>query len=247
MKHVLRALAFWIVVSGMSSVHAAQPYVFSTQDGKTQITIDTRSAPDLQNWSETQLAPVLAAWYPQIEVLLASEGFVAPRRVSIILRPQPGVAETSGTEVSGNSEWFQKQLGGEATGAMVHEMVHVIQQYGDSERNPFPGWLTEGIADYIRFFKFEPDYHGADDVWLKKQDFAKIRFDGAYRQSANFLNWVSEKYDRDIVPTLNALARRQRYSDAIWKERTGKTLSELGQQWKAEKAPGAPSAAVSRR
>ena len=238
MKPVLRIVAFWIVASSISSVHAAQPYDFSTQDGKTRITIDTTAAPDLKDWSETKLAPVLATWYPRIEALLASAGFVAPRKVSITLRPQPGVAATSGTEVSGNSEWFKKQLGGEAIGAMVHEMVHVIQQYGDSERDPFPGWLTEGIADYIRFFKFEPGYHGADDVWLKKQDLTKIRSDGGYRQSANFLNWVSEKYDRNIVPTLNALARQRRYSEAIWKQRTGKTVEELGQEWKAEKAPG---------
>ena len=114
-------------------------------------------------------------------------------------------------------------------------MVHVVQQYGDQEPDAVPGWLTEGIADYIRFFKFEPDYHGADDIWLRKQDYAKIRFDGAYRQSANFLNWVSEKYDPKIVPTLNALARQKKYSAAIWKQRTGKTVEELGEEWKAAK------------
>ena len=36
---------------------------------------------------------------------------------------------------------------------MVHETVHCVQQY--RTRNN-AHWLVEGIADYIRFFKYEP-------------------------------------------------------------------------------------------
>jgi hypothetical protein len=237
MRPLLRIAIALLTATGVAPAHAEQPYSITTSDGKTRISIDMTAAPDLKDWSEQKLAPVLAQWYPRIESMLASKGFVAPRSISITLRPQPGVAETSGAEVSGNSEWFKKQLDGEATGAMVHELVHVVQQYGDEEPESVPGWLTEGIADYIRFFKFEPNYHGADDIWLRKQDYAKIRFDGAYRQSANFLNWVSEKYDPTIVPTLNMLARQKKYSAAIWKRRTGKTVDELGEEWKAAKRP----------
>lgn len=212
------------------------PFVFKTTDGKTSITIDTSAAPELKEWAEAKLAPVLAQWYPRIDTLLASDGFVAPARVTVTLRPQPGVAETMGSDVSGNSTWFQTQLNGEAVGAMVHELVHVVQQYGDRQPETFPGWLTEGIADYVRFFKYEPDYHGADDVWLGKHDFSKIRFDGAYRQTANFLDWVTRKYDPQIVMELNAAARRGTYSENIWKEKSGKTLAELGKEWREEKA-----------
>jgi len=236
MRLILRVAALLVAASGLAPAQAEQPYTFVTQDGKTRITLDTAAAPDLTDWANTKLAPVLAAWYPRIETMLASEGFVAPRSVSIILRPQPGVAGASGNEVSGNSDWFRKQVDGEATGAMVHELVHVVQQYGDDQGGAAPGWLTEGIADYIRFFRFEPEYHGADDVWLKKQDFAKIRADGAYRQSANFLSWAREKYDPQIVPTLNTLARQHRYNEGVWKQRTGKTFTELAAEWKADKA-----------
>jgi hypothetical protein len=203
-------------------------------DGKVSIAIDTSAAPELKTWAETTLAPVLTQWYPRIEGMLVSEGFVAPTEVSIVLKPGSGVAEAAGNQISGNSVWFRSQLKGEAVGAMVHELVHVVQQYGD---HAFPGWLTEGIADYVRFFQFEPGYHGADDLWLKRQDFAKVRFDGAYRQSANFLDWVTRKYDPQIVVKLNALARRGAYREDIWQQVSGKTLEELGKEWKQEKAP----------
>jgi hypothetical protein len=211
------------------------PLVVETPDGNTTLAIDTAAAPELEEWARTRLAPVLAQWYPKLGALLPSEGYVAPNYVHIVFRPQPGVAETAGTEISGNSQWFRNQLNGEAVGAMVHELVHVVQRYGERDPEPTPGWLTEGIADYIRFFKFEPDYHGADDVWLKKQDSAKLRYDGSYRQSANFLDWVSRKYDSDIVAKLNAAARNGTYDEELWSANTGKTSAELGEEWKHEK------------
>ena len=42
---------------------------------------------------------------------------------------------------------------------MVHETTHVVQAY---RRGARPGWLVEGISDYIRFFKFEPGKLGSD-------------------------------------------------------------------------------------
>jgi len=230
-------LALSLNMTGVSVVEtkAAAAFVIATADGKASISIDTAAAPDLREWARTKLAPTLALWYPRIDELLDSDGFVAPIHVNMTFRPQPGVAETLGTEVSGNSDWFRKQLDGEAVGAMVHELVHVVQQYGDREPETFPGWLTEGIADYVRFFVFEPNYHGADDIWLAKQDLSKVRFDGAYRQTANFLDWVTRKYDPRIVEKLNAAARRGDYNEAIWKEWTGKSVGELGEEWKTEK------------
>ena len=40
----------------------------------------------------------------------------------------------------------------------MHELVHVVQQY---RRRP-PGWLVEGIPDYIRWYLYEPQSRGAE-------------------------------------------------------------------------------------
>ena len=71
---------------------------------------------------------------------------------------------------------------------------------------------------------------------MKKQKFEGVRYDKSYRQSANFLNWVSQKYDKDIVARLNAAARVGKYGDEIWQEKSGKTAEELGNEWKAQLA-----------
>src|SRR4051812_25989049 len=49
-------------------------YVIKSTDGKCEITIDTSGAPELKEWAEGKLAPVLAEWYPKIAALIPSEG-----------------------------------------------------------------------------------------------------------------------------------------------------------------------------
>jgi hypothetical protein len=157
-----------------------------------------------------------------------------------------GVAATGGTRVRCAAQWFRNNLKGEALGAVFHELVHVVQQYGrvrpsapDAIRPP--GWLVEGIADYVRWFKFQPEALGAE---ITRRNFANARYNGSYRITANFLNWVTETKDKELVPQLNSAIREGRYREAMWKERTGHTLEELNDQWKAavEKKLGPPPA-----
>ncbi|HEY4416545.1 MAG TPA: GH92 family glycosyl hydrolase [Verrucomicrobiae bacterium] len=208
-------------------------FTTKTADGKTSITFDTTAAPDLNDWAQTKLAPVLAEEYPKIVALLPSEGYTAPRKFKITIRPMAGVAYTTGTRVVASAAWLRSELKGEAVGSLVHECVHVVQQYGHYNDGEAPGWIVEGMADYYRWFKYEPQSHGADLVWLRRTH-STPRYDGSYRISANFLNWVSEKYDAQIVPKLNAAMRDGNYHDTLWKEATGKTVQELGAEWKKD-------------
>jgi hypothetical protein len=59
-------------------------------------------------------------------------------------------------------------------------------------------------------------------------------YDDSYRITANFLNWVTEKYDKDIVGQMNAAMREGKYDDALWKQYTGKTAPELGAEWEKD-------------
>jgi hypothetical protein len=178
------------------------------------------------------LAPVLAQWYPKITAMLPSDGYTAPAGYTITVQPMDGVAYTSGTNVFVSESWCNDQMNGQAIGSLVHESVHVVQQYQSSD---VPSWLVEGMADYVRWFKYEPQSHGADMEWMRRQgkDFDPS-YDGSYRISANFLNWVTQKYDANIVTEVNAVARQDKYTDDFWKQRTGKTLQELGAEWKSE-------------
>jgi hypothetical protein len=208
---------------------------FDAERGKYKIFIDTSETPDLTEWVHKELAPVLQQWYPKIVRMLPSEGYQAPSRLSITFSPNMrGVAAASGTRVRCGAGWFRQQLQGEAKGAVVHELVHVVQQYrrirrSDPNATRTPGWLVEGIADYIRWFLYEPQTRGAE---ITKRNIARARYDSSYRISANFLNWVTQTYDKDIVRKLNAAARQGRYNEQLWKKATGRTVQELGNEWK---------------
>ncbi len=213
-----------------------QREIFEADAGAYQITIDTSETPDLTEWAHKELGPVVQKWYPKLVEMLPSEGYQAPKKVSIEFSANMrGVAATGGTRVRCAASWFRRELQGEAKGAVVHELVHVVQNYGIGRRNNpnrtrTPGWLTEGIADYIRWFLYEPQTHGAE---ITSRNIARASYDGNYRISANFLNWVIETYDKDIVRKLNTAAREGNYNEDMWTKFTGHTVQELGEEWKA--------------
>jgi len=345
-------------------------FVIHAPDGSCEITIDTSKATNMTDWAKNKLAPVLADWYPKICALLPSPGYAPPKKFSVTIAPGDGVAATSGTRVTGNASWFRGELDKQAVGALLHEEVHVVQQYGGGRRNFTPGnfsfsditnlpslanklkaktdpvsaflynqltpaerqslakyrgpgpkayilrtnlvdalnrivggpdiydaalfkgvtlrdttislrndkpegsdlrrlnralledaypgefarrsaggrnrggntgWLTEGIPDYIRWFLYEPQSKGASVEYIqrriasdaKKGQVYEPKYNESYRISANFLNFVTTKYDRHIVTKLNDALRQGKYYDDIWADDTGKTVLELNQEWVA--------------
>ena len=199
-------------------------------DGTFKVTVDTAGlSPDMAKWAREKLEPVCKAWYPKIVKLLPSEGYTAPRSFTVAFRSDMGgtPAYTAGNRISCNIGWFEKNRDGEAVGSVVHEMVHVVQQYKFGRKN-VPFWLQEGIPDYIRWYLYQPQDHGT-----RIRDVSKAKYDGAYRISANFLNWASETYDKTLVTKVNAIIRQGKYTDDVWQKLTGKTIDQLNDEWKA--------------
>jgi hypothetical protein len=79
-----------------------------------------------------------------------------------------------------------------------------------------PGWLVEGIADYVRFFRWS---HGQ----LGPINPDKSHYYGSYRITASFLNYLVEHYDSDIVRKLNQICREGKYRDGVFQNLTGKS------------------------
>ena len=214
---------------------------YATTGGRHSFTITCQDAPDLHEWTKTDLAPVVQKWYPIIADLLVSDGFEAPKKFSITLASRQNMqleapAYAAGTHVTCNADWQRQNLKGEAIGSVVHELVHVVQQYGAARRGRRvnqPQWLSEGIPDYIRWFLYEPQTRGAE---IGARGIASARYNGSYRISANFLNWATEKHDKKIVTKMNAAMRQGTYDDSLWKKETGRTIEELDVDWKADLA-----------
>ncbi|HEY1381650.1 MAG TPA: basic secretory protein-like protein [Gemmataceae bacterium] len=177
--------------------------------------------PEMLPWV-TKAARICERQYPMICDELRSDGFKPRTYITMTLKNDyRGVAATGGGRITGSVKFFRDHP--DDFGAMVHETVHAVQSYRGRGN---PGWLVEGVADYIRFFKYEPGKIGRvnPDRW---------RYDGAYRQTAAFLNYVAEKYDKDLVRKLNAAMREGKYKDDLWQEMTKKPVKELGEEWKA--------------
>jgi hypothetical protein len=202
----------------------------SPDSAKYRITIEYADAPELAEWVEDKLQPTCDEWYPKIIKALPSKDYTPPRRVFIVITDNyRGVAATGDNHVSCSASWFKRNIDGEAPGAVVHELVHVAQQYRDSrggESNPV--WLVEGIADYIRWFKYEPRPTGT-----RPRNPETANYTDSYRTTAGFLNYVVQKHDKQLVVKLNAAMRQGRYSSYVWKESTGKTVDDLWKEYVA--------------
>ena len=207
--------------------HAAGPTSIAAKAGKYEIVFDTSETPELTSWVDAKLRPVCQKWYPLIVEMLPSEGYTAPRRFTVTFRKEmKGVAYTTGTRVVCAADWFGKNLQGEAAGAVVHEMVHVVQQYGRVKGgNRNPGWLVEGMADYIRWFKYEPLSH------RPRPNPERAKYTDSYRTTAAFLDYLAENVDKDLPKKLNAAMRDGKYSPELWKTETGKTVDELWEDY----------------
>jgi hypothetical protein len=215
---------------------------FSSTDGRYEFTIDMTHAPEMTNWTESELKPVIIEWYPRIVEMLPSDGYEAPEKVRFRYLPNAKMegipAYAAGGTISMNAPWIAREKNREARGAIVHEMVHIVQSYSNrrgrnGRRMQTPGWIVEGIPDYVRWFLYEPQSGGAA---LSKSALSNARHDASYRVSANFIDWVVRTYDTDgtLLQKLNAAAREGRYSAEVWKELTGRAEEELAADWKGE-------------
>ena len=138
---------------------------------------DISQAHDLKAWAlkaETQMEQ----FWPDTEALLYTDKFIPPNAVNVIYRTGPGVtgvAATGGGVMEVNSAWCRVHP--EDTGLTVHETAHVIQAY--SSYNPV--WLVEGIADYVRWVRFEPEH------FTYRINPTRSTYHDSYRTTAAFL------------------------------------------------------------
>ncbi len=190
------------------------------------ITVDVSAAPDLAEWAE-KAKVVAREWYPQICQLLDTRDFKSPATLKFVFREnQQAPAYCAGNEISYSVEWVRKNP--HDFGMVVHELTHVVQAYPSSKYGA--GWLTEGIADYIRWWRYEPESP------RPRIDFAKASYKDAYRTTAYFLAWATHKYDRRLVPQLDAAMRKAEDPEPIFKSVTGKSASELWDEFKVERS-----------
>ena len=181
-----------------------------------EITVHSDETPHLKEWAEDS-KKLLIEWKPRLVNLLSSPGFEAPTSAEIIMRKtDEGVAGTLNGKIYVSSHWIEKHP--EDIGLMVHELVHVVQDY--PPRSEF--WVTEGIADYIRWAIYE----GKEQDWFRRPK-EEQGYRQGYRVAGGFLLWIESNDGPGIVNKLNRALRDGKYKPELFEEATGKTLDEL--------------------
>ena len=178
---------------------------------------DITQAPDVAEWAR-RAEDQMEEFWPDTQALLYSDGFITPNAVNVIYRSGPDVtpvAATGGGVMTVNADWCRRQPND--TGLTVHEVAHVIQSMSAYD----PVWLIEGVADYIRWTKFEPqNYKPSIDV-------AKASFRDSYRTTGTFLAWCELHYDSALVTKLNNAVRFGKYNNGLFEKFCGKSVDAL--------------------
>ncbi len=188
-----------------------------------RVEIDASKVPSGKPWLESA-AKLVKDWYPTITSLLATTDWKSPKVVRLVMAPsQDAPAYTEGSTISINAKWIQAHP--DDFGMVIHELTHVIQSY--EEYDAKPGWLVEGIADYIRWWRYEPD------ASRPRINFEKATYHDAYRTTAYFLAYVGHKYNFALVPTLDGDMRAKKDPMPEFQKLTGKSPDELWQEFAA--------------
>jgi hypothetical protein len=189
----------------------------SAKPGKApplKITIDTSNAPEMAKWA-ARVKLLCEQNYPLIWAQLGSPGFRPPTAIKIVLDDKDGVAWTAGTQITCCTGWFKHHP--DDCGAVIHELCHIVQSY----HKPVPGWVTEGIADYVRWFKYEPVKRRS------RVDPRNAKYTDGYQTTAAFFDWIVRTKNHSFVQRLNTAARNGKYSDDLFRRYARRPLDEL--------------------
>lgn len=142
------------------------------------------------------------------------------RRVTFVIDPAyKGVAAASHGIIRYSPKWMLTNPGD--IDVVTHEVFHIVQSY---QRGAGPGWLTEGITDYVRH-KYGVDNAGAN--WSLTPFDPKHNYKNSYRITARFLVWLEKNENKKIVDELDKALRTKTYTPETWVKLTGKSLDEL--------------------
>lgn len=151
------------------------------------------------------------------------------KEVEFFIDPEyKGVAEAGGRRVRISSQWLTAHPND--FDLVTHELMHLVQSY---PHNAGPWWVTEGIADYVRYvFGVDNELGG----WSLPELRPEHNYDSGYRVTARFMAWIENKLEPGFIKRMDYAMRKNAYSPDIWEKLTGKSVQELWDQYKSNSA-----------
>ncbi|MDR0559253.1 MAG: basic secretory family protein [Prevotellaceae bacterium] len=191
----------------------------TVKDGYTLVVID--KSPDFDKNTKTKLCEVFFQVYPQLVNRFNKN---STKKVVFVIDPEyKGVAATFRGRVVFCPDWFKSNP--EDIDVVTHEVMHIVQNYG---RTDAPGWITEGIADYVRY-----KYGVANEKgnWRLPEVSQSQSYTNSYRITARFFAWLENHKNKNLIDKLDETMRNHKYSDSFWKDMTSKTIDELWKEY----------------
>lgn len=181
------------------------------------------SDPKLKKEFKNNIAERFFATYPKMAEHFNSK---ATKNVIIIFSnaDTDHPAHAINNEITLFTKFFAEPVRDKDIDVVVHEGFHLIQAYPESKNTP--GWLVEGIADYVR------EVYGlsnAESGWSLPGilDDKGNKYQASYRTTARFLLWLDKNLKKGIVEILDDKCRTGTYTSEVWKKETNKTIDEL--------------------
>lgn len=194
--------------------------VDTIKQGKYSLIFINKS-PDFDTAVKKRLVEVFFINYPKEAKLYNKK---TTRKVVFIVDPAyEGVAAAASGIVRFNPAWFKKNPGD--VDVVTHEVMHLVQSYPNGAG---PGWITEGIADYVRF-TLGVDNEGAN--WKLPEFSEKQSYENAYRITARFFYWVERNVKKGTIKKLDKAMRENVYAETFWEKTTGKSLQSLWEEY----------------
>jgi len=207
-------------------------------DCPVAVEVDYHGWSGFERWT-ADLIPRLAGWWRDINLALGATACNAGKTIRLEfyeIHPPRIAAAARGDSILINAPYVRANLGNPDMFRMIaHELVHVAQAY---PKGTGPAWLSEGIADYVRYYRLFPDDPGrafdpGGEDWRE-----------GYSPAAGLLAWAEATWP-GLVSAINAAMRKGDDGEAALTAATGMAPAAL---WKAYLAshPNAASAAKRR-
>lgn len=227
-----RTVALALLVAALTAARAdvdpelaRHVYPLAPPKPAPKMVLNVSDFPESKKWGETAIV-VMRDWFGPITSLLATQDWKAPKELRLVIKKDLSVpAYASGGTITVNGKWITAHP--DDLGMVIHEMTHVIQSYPNS--NKTPGWLVEGIADFTRWWRYEPE------APRPKLNYDTAKYTDAYRTTAYFLAWLTHHKDARIVPALDRAMRRKEDPMPVFEQMTALTVDELWKEFIATK------------
>jgi hypothetical protein len=183
--------------------------------------------PKLVAWAQ-QAKELIEQWHPRMLNMVPSKGYEPTTEINLVfIKGNKGIAWTSGNRITVVADWVEKHP--DDIGLVFHELVHVVQKY----KTRVPGWVVEGVADYLRWAIYE----GKPQTWFPYNQKEKGYLD-SYQVTGGFFLWLETNRCPGIVSRINAAGNYGEYNESIITEQAGASLESLWADYLAERKNG---------